>query len=278
MEGKTLVEKWYDAHTEVEEHRLDEGRLELEVTKRTIDSCLSMLGLYKANILVVGGGPGRYAITLAKQGHQVTLSDLSEKSLNIARRNAEKEAVQLNAIIHTNALGISQHALLKAAHGSFDIMLCLGPLYHLIAPAERASVIQNCILLAKSGGYILLAYVTIYAHLRDLASREPSRFAREWQFYSQYLHSGAYTRNLATTSFHVQPADLSKEFAAFREQVDVEKILSCEGFLGSGGAKGFAALDEAEMKWWVDVVMLSADRVETLNSADHLLVVLRKGT
>lgn len=62
MEGKTLVEKWYDAHAEVEEHRLDEGRLEFEVTKRTIDSCLSTLGLHQAKILDVGGGPGRYGL------------------------------------------------------------------------------------------------------------------------------------------------------------------------------------------------------------------------
>lgn len=216
------------------------------------------------------------AIALASQGHQVTLNDLSEKSLEIARKNAEKEAVQLHAIIHANALDISQHPLLEASQGSFDIVLCLGPLYHLVAPEERANVIQNCISMAKPGGYILLAYVTIYAHLRDLATREPSRLSNEWEFYSQYLDSGEYTRNPDTTSFHVHPADLLEEFVAFRDQVGVEKVLSCEGFLGSSVAKGIAALNEDEMKRWVDVVMLSADRAETLNCADHLLVVLRK--
>lgn len=221
---------------------------------------------------------GETAIALANQGHQVTLIDLSEKSLDIARRNAEKEAVQLNAIIHANALDISQHSLLEASYGSFDIVLCLGPLYHLVAAEERASVIRNCILMAKPGGYILLSYVTIYAHLRDLARREPSRLASEWEFYRQYLDSGEYTRNPDTTSFHVHPADLLEEFLAFRDQVNVEKVLSCEGFLGSSGAKDLATMNEDEMKRWVDVVMLSADRAETLNCADHLLVILRKLT
>lgn len=62
MAGKTLVEKWYDARAEVEEHRLDEGRLEFEVTKSVINSCLSTLCLRRANILDVGGGPGRYGL------------------------------------------------------------------------------------------------------------------------------------------------------------------------------------------------------------------------
>lgn len=157
------------------------------------------------------------------------------------------------------------------------MVLCLGPLYHLTAPTDRARVIQNCIEMAKPGAYILLAYVTVYAHLRDLATREPGRLAREWAFYTEYLQTGRYTRNPATSSFHVQPAELAEEFAAFRDRVEVEKVVGCEGFLGSGCAKGFAALNEAEMKRWVDVVMMSAERKETLSCADHLVVVLRKG-
>jgi S-adenosylmethionine-dependent methyltransferase len=62
MAGKTLVEKWYDAHAEIEEHRLDEGRLEFEVTMWIINSCLSKLRSHRANILDLGGGPGRYGL------------------------------------------------------------------------------------------------------------------------------------------------------------------------------------------------------------------------
>lgn len=62
MAENDLVERWYDAHAEVEEHRLDEGRLEFEVTKRIINSCLSQLHLLRANILDVGGGSGRYGV------------------------------------------------------------------------------------------------------------------------------------------------------------------------------------------------------------------------
>lgn len=98
-------------------------------------------------------------------------------------------------------------------------------------------MIWNYISLAKPGGYILLAYVTIHGHLRDLASREPSRLVGEWEFYRQYLNSGEYTMNSEKTSFRVRPADLPEGFVAFRDQASVEKVLSCEGFLGAGGAK-----------------------------------------
>jgi S-adenosylmethionine-dependent methyltransferase len=63
--NRTLVEKWYDANARCEEHRLDEGRLEFEVTKRVISSCIAGLGQKVVKILDVGGGPGRYGTNRA---------------------------------------------------------------------------------------------------------------------------------------------------------------------------------------------------------------------
>lgn len=60
MSNKTLVEKWYDANARSEEHRLDGGRLEFEVTKRVISNCITNLGQEIVKILGVDGGPGRY--------------------------------------------------------------------------------------------------------------------------------------------------------------------------------------------------------------------------
>lgn len=60
MATKALVEDWYDAHAEAEEHRLDDARLEFEVTKRVISDCIISLGVKEANVIDIGGGPGRY--------------------------------------------------------------------------------------------------------------------------------------------------------------------------------------------------------------------------
>jgi S-adenosylmethionine-dependent methyltransferase len=63
MAEKTLVESWYDRNAEMEEHRLDSGRLEFEVTLRVIKSCIAELNLKRAHVLDIGGGPGRYGRT-----------------------------------------------------------------------------------------------------------------------------------------------------------------------------------------------------------------------
>lgn len=64
METRTLVETWYDDHAKNEALRLDDGRLEMAVTLRQIDECIKNMSVKKAQILDIGGGPGRYCKTL----------------------------------------------------------------------------------------------------------------------------------------------------------------------------------------------------------------------
>lgn len=192
--------------------------------------------------------------------------------MSIAKQNAEKESVKLDGVVHGNALDITEHA----TQASFDVVLCLGPLYHLLKPEERRTVVKNTISLAKPGGYIILAYVSVYAHLRDMARQDPSRLLKEWTFYEGYLESGKYNRRAGNESFHMYPKDLEQELGVAVDQVRVVKTVSCEGFLGFNNSKALANLSDAEMDKWVDIVMCSASEPETLNSADHILVVLQK--
>lgn len=200
------------------------------------------------------------------------MNDLSERSLGIAKQNAEKDSVKLDGVIHANALDITKHT----TPASFDVVLCLGPLYHLLKHEERTAVVDSVISLAKPRGYIILAYVSVYAHLRDMARQDPSRLLKEWEFYEGYLQSGKYNRRAGNESFHVYPKDLEKELGVAADQAKVVRTVSCEGFLGFHNAKALANLSASEMEKWVDIVMHSASEPETLNSADHILVVLQK--
>ena len=49
--------------------------------------------------LDIGGGPGRYSIFLAQQGHQVTLLDLSGKNIRQAIERAKEADVHLDSCI-----------------------------------------------------------------------------------------------------------------------------------------------------------------------------------
>ena len=58
------------------------GKLEFELTMAIITSHLPK----KAELLDLGGGPGRYTIELAKLGHSLHLAELTQRNLDTAKK------------------------------------------------------------------------------------------------------------------------------------------------------------------------------------------------
>lgn len=88
------VEHLYDTGCEHEWHRLERHRTEFGVTLRAF---ADFLPPPPARIIDVGGGPGRYAIALAERGYDVTLLDLSQENLALAKTKAGAAGIDLAA-------------------------------------------------------------------------------------------------------------------------------------------------------------------------------------
>ena len=97
-----------------------------------------------SNILDVCAGGGEYAFYLANQGHEVFACDLMEKHVNIMKTNTDAD--KLNGIEVANALDLS-----RFGEGSFDVVLCMGAMYHLFDPKEREKCITECLRVLKTG-------------------------------------------------------------------------------------------------------------------------------
>lgn len=76
-----IVEERYDQTTQIEWSRLDRHRTEFALSLRAMSDYLPPPS---AMIADIGGGPGRYAIELTRQGYQVTLVDLARNNLTFA--------------------------------------------------------------------------------------------------------------------------------------------------------------------------------------------------
>ena len=70
-----------------------------------------------------------------------------------------------------------------------DGVLLLGPLYHLVREEERTKAVENAIRAAKPGGHIFCAFITIEAHLRDVAIKDPGRIVGKHAFYEKNVRS-----------------------------------------------------------------------------------------
>lgn len=104
----------------------------------------------KLTILDAGGGQGQIACKLAKLGHQVTICDISQQMLDIAKESAEKDNLTLNYI---NA-PIQQ--LAPDLKHTFDIVICHAVLEWVHEPQELLSSLKS--LLKAQGTLSLMFY------------------------------------------------------------------------------------------------------------------------
>jgi SAM-dependent methyltransferase len=203
--------------------------------------------------------------------------DISDQELEIARETATKGQVALNAVIQADARDI-RHNPAIFQEKKYDLVLCQGPLYHLLKEAERRDVLSTCAASLKPGGTLVAAFVLQYAHLRDIAQRDPMRLLAEYDnFYAKYLGDGEYTRNQLVSSYHASPAEVREIFKSIPE-LQLERLIACEGFLGGGLASKINGLDEISYEKWVDVVLRFAEDPSILGNADHVLAVARRTT
>ena len=145
------VKHLYSVYDEWGRFETPGGKMEFEFTMTIITSHLPR----NAEILDLGGGPGRYTIELAKLGHSLHLADLSQPLLDVAKEKiAEFEIENVKSITQVNAVDLSVYA-----DSSFDAVLLLGPLYHLTGETERHSCIKEVHRVLKDNGVVFAAFI-----------------------------------------------------------------------------------------------------------------------
>lgn len=150
-----IINGLYDSINEdIRLNKSRHGQLEYLTTMNYIHRYLKQ----KDKVLEIGAGTGRYSIALAKEGYEVKAIELVENNVEIMKRNSEGltniEAIQGDAL----DLG-------RFEDDSFDITLVFGPMYHLYDNADQHKALDEAIRVTKSGGVILVAFISVHAIL-----------------------------------------------------------------------------------------------------------------
>ncbi|MCC3770896.1 bifunctional 2-polyprenyl-6-hydroxyphenol methylase/3-demethylubiquinol 3-O-methyltransferase UbiG [Streptomyces sp. UNOC14_S4] len=126
-----------------------DGKLELI---RTQELLRRHLPAAPASILDVGGGPGAHARWLAADGYNVHLIDPVPRHVEVAQQAG-----------CTVELGDARK--LSATDHSYDVVLLLGPLYHLLDREDRLQALAEARRVLKPGGLFAAAAISRYASL-----------------------------------------------------------------------------------------------------------------
>jgi ubiquinone/menaquinone biosynthesis C-methylase UbiE len=171
-----------------------------------------------AMIVDVGGGPGTYAAWLASRGYTVQLLDVVPLHVEQARQRFEAQGLT------TARAGIGDARELPYAAESADVVLLLGPLYHLPAREDRLLALREAWRVVRPGGQVMVAAISRFASLLDGFFRG---FVRDPVFrgiIEQDLGSGRHENPgdnpvYFTTAYFHHPGELPDELqeAGFRD-------------------------------------------------------------
>jgi ubiquinone/menaquinone biosynthesis C-methylase UbiE len=257
------VETLYDINPQIEWERLKRYKTEYLITLNTI---MKYIPHPPAKIIDIGGGPGRYSFELAKLGYEVTLVDLSNENIKFAKNKSKELNIKLKDYIHGNALDLS-----FIPNNYYDVVLLLGPLYHILEESNRIKALKESIRILKNDKYIFTSYISITAHFRDIAIRDPERLYKKKEFYDNVLKTGVYLSEKGSTHF-TNPDKILKLIKDIK--IQFVELLGCEGII-SGIDEKINKLNDKEFESWLKLNYDFCKEPYILGNSDHFLCVAK---
>jgi len=222
------VLEFYNSGAEIGRLERGIGKIEYERTKEIISRYLPQ---EKVTIYDVGGGIGVYSKWLGQLGHEVHLIELSPNEVDYA--------IKINAttasLIHSIEVGDARN--INRPDESADIVLLMGPMYHLTNIEDRLKALNEAKRTLKRGGLLVSTGITRYGSLLWGISvyGSQNKILDEIEFVNmikgeikegQHIRPEKYSYFIARSYFHL-PKEFENEIrnAGF----SVEKSFAVEG-------------------------------------------------
>jgi len=123
--------------------------------------------------LVLGCGPGRECLALARMGFDVTGVDREEGMLRRARELAQEERLPIRYVAGEAVDAATSSGL---ADASFDLVVVFSGLYNMVLPrARRVALLSASRARLVPGGRVLLTFLSAYLAPEDAGEPAPAR-------------------------------------------------------------------------------------------------------
>jgi ubiquinone/menaquinone biosynthesis C-methylase UbiE len=261
----------YDRGTEAEYQRLKKTPAHEAEFELTVDLLLEYIPS-GSKVMDVGSGPGRYSQFLIEElGCKVGLVDLSAESLDAFNHRLNSNL--RDRVLFTEVA--SATALDWVDAESFDAILLMGPLYHLLDETERRAAVKHCFRILKKGGHVFAAFLSPYVRLIKLLDNDGAALMD--QDYVEGLFDRGTTRvqELTLDWHHCWPAQAVRliESAGF----EIIRVRNLQGIGSVLDSTQKQALSDPEIKkMWFDILRKTCENPDLLGATIHFLCFGKK--
>lgn len=228
----------------------------------------------KGRVLDAGGGPGRYAIELARLGYDVTLLDFTPEMLKKAKTQLKRLQLKGQVSFLEGSIG----NMSNFEDNFFDSVLCLGgALSHVTLSKERAEAVHELIRAAKAGAPICVSVIGRLATMVTELINFPEEI--ETKIFGNISSTGDYDGSAGFAPCHFYLPDELRD--AFKDEpISILGMVGLEG-LASGHRKEFNSLFRNNPKAyqvWVDTHLQNCTCPTSVGISEHFMIICRKNS
>ena len=240
-------------------------RIELLTTLRAFGSLFPGGG----RVLDCAAGTGVYAFHLAEEGYEVTATDLTPRHIELIRERLKYTTLEMPTAV-ADATDLSLFS-----DEQFDIVLNMGPFYHLTEADQREQCLGECLRVLRPGGLLVTAYIPRtfvfpYVALSDSKYLDPALCA-------QLLTSGVLRHDdpncFWTDTYYSSPEEMEALYHG-------HSLTIVDHFSQDGIApllrERIDAMDEQQFQVWCDYHYSICRQPSMLGASNHVAIVGRK--
>ena len=256
----------YENYKEEDRLTTDQARkVEFLTTVRVLGEWLPPGG----SILDCAAGSGIYSFHYAERGYDVTVTDITPRHIDYINRNLIGKPFSITTAVQ-DATDLSGFA-----DESFDVVLCMGPFYHLTEKTMREKCMAECRRVAKTGGLVVVSYISRFYVMAYVAASNneylDARLTRQVTETGVMLHDDPLC--FWTDNYFSTPDEM--------EAIVCEAGMSLVDHFGQDGISPLLrstvnGLNEEQFQVWCDYHYTICREKSILGASNHGVVVGRK--
>ncbi len=251
-----------------EENRLTTNnarKIEFVTTARIIDECVKS-GM---SVLDCAAGTGVYAFYLADKGMEVTATDITPRHVQIMEEILEGKPYHMETAV-MDATDMS-----RFPDESFDVVLNMGPFYHLISEEQREKCLLESLRVLKKGGLLFTAYIPRFYVCQLLAMTDTKYLDNA--FLENMLNTGVMRHDdekcFWTDTYYATKEEMEELYRT--KNLEIVDHFAQDG-LAPFMAKTVDAWSEAEFDVWCQYHYKVCRQASLLGQSNHVMIVGRK--
>ena len=212
-----------------------------------------------SKILDIGAGAGIYSLHYAKAGYKVDAIELSKTNIKAFKKQITPD-MNLN-LKEGNALDLSAYP-----NDYYDVVLLMGPLYHLEKKEDQLKALLEAQSVLKDGGVIITAFIS-----NDMV------FLTELQYNQAFFESDQYdhvTFDIVDFPFVFHTVDEAKEL--FKgTKLSIQKMVAQDG-VSELMADKINHMSDVSYKQYLKYHLYCAEKPEMLGRSNHVMLIAKK--